>query len=362
MKPASTFVAALAIACSCGALSCMTSRPLGPRAVQPVFVGYNQAVAHSSDEQLLLNVVRLRYRDNPLFLEVGNVVAQYSRSVSAGIGAEISIPGDDLVIPGLSGTLSESPVVTIAPLKGPEYARRLLEPVDAETVVGLSFAGWSLERLLICCVQELNGVQNAPSAAGPTPSIAPRHGEFQSVATALRELQLAGALRIAIDAKKQVYLEIDPAGRPEIERKLHELGRLLGVAPGTRLFTFGPPLVDKPEGYLTILPRSLYGVLFFLSQGVEVPAEHEELGLVTVTRDANGARFDWNQVLAGTFRVRSGSTAPVTASIKVHYRGAWFWIEDSDLESKSTFSLLAMLFALRAGEGQSAVPVFAIGK
>ena len=37
---------------------------------------YNHAIARTLDEQFLLNLVRLKYRDNPFFLEVSSVTTQ----------------------------------------------------------------------------------------------------------------------------------------------------------------------------------------------------------------------------------------------------------------------------------------------
>jgi len=39
--------------------------------------------------------------------------------------------------------------------------------------------------------------------------------------------------------------------------------------------------------------RSLLGVLYFLSQAVEVPAPDVQAGLVTVTEDGQGRPFNW---------------------------------------------------------------------
>lgn len=45
---------------------------------------YNQQIVRSTDSEMLLNLVRLRYDDAPLFLELGAVVSQYGVNVSIG--------------------------------------------------------------------------------------------------------------------------------------------------------------------------------------------------------------------------------------------------------------------------------------
>jgi hypothetical protein len=46
--------------------------------------------------------------------------------------------------------------------------------------------------------------------------------------------------------------------------------------------------------------------------------------------------------------------------VAVQYRGSWFYIDDSDLSSKSTFNLLGQLFELQAGEAGGSVPLLTL--
>lgn len=61
-----------------------------------------------------------------------------------------------------------------------------------------------------------------------------------------------------------------------------------------------------PKGGLSSLDletRSLLQTLYYVSHGVEVPADHQARGLVTVTRDAAGQPFDWHVVMRDLFHV-----------------------------------------------------------
>jgi hypothetical protein len=49
----------------------------GPPALQQSRLQYNEVVKTSTEEQLLLNIVRLRYTDTPSSLAVSSVAAQY---------------------------------------------------------------------------------------------------------------------------------------------------------------------------------------------------------------------------------------------------------------------------------------------
>ena len=112
---------------------------------------------------------------------------------------------------------------------------------------------------------------------------------------------------------------------------------------------------------LKIEPRSLMGTLYFLSHGIHVPEKHVEQGLVTTTRYEWGDPFDWNQVTGDLLQVCCQKRKPKAAAVSVKYRGYWFYIPDSHLSSKSTFTLLLQLFELQAGGGaEGAKPVLTL--
>ena len=58
--------------------------------------------------------------------------------------------------------------------------------------------------------------------------------------------------------------------------------------------------------------------------------------------------------------VRHSRRRPRGSYVSVNYRGHWFSIDDDDLESKSSFSLLGQLFALQAGGIEVDTPVLTI--
>jgi hypothetical protein len=105
---------------------------------------------------------------------------------------------------------------------------------------------------------------------------------------------------------------------------------------------------------LDLETRSLLQVLYFVAQGVEVPPEHQRRELVRVTVDEDARVFDWQQVLRGLFKVSSASgQKPPGARVAVQYRGYWFYIEETDQDTLTTFSLLLELSRLELS-GQSA--------
>jgi len=74
MKFHRLIVVAAAASCLVGCVS------VGPRAIRGARFDYNEAVVRTFDEQMLLNLVRLRYRDTPYFLEVSSIATPGSTS------------------------------------------------------------------------------------------------------------------------------------------------------------------------------------------------------------------------------------------------------------------------------------------
>jgi hypothetical protein len=349
----------IAFLCTVGVLCGCTN--FGPRAVQASRADYNTVLRDTADEQLLVNLVRLRYRDRPYFLEVSAVTTQFSFSpqvsASAAIGARDLAQDAEL---GAGVGYSEVPTITYTPLHGDDFARRLLSPVSLEALVLLSNSGWSAERLLRVCVQRINGIPNAVTASGPTPDTAPEFRRFNELARLLRELQLGNDVSIAFQAGAENAPVLTFSERALSSSAYRDIVELLGVVPGRRQYEIVSTLGSAGPNAISIQTRSLNGILYFLSHGVVVPPGHRDSGLVTDTRDPGGAPFDWSEVTGGLLRVESREKAPNPAAVRVRYRDHWFFIPDDDLPSKSTFSLLAQLFALQAGSGEGLRPVLTI--
>src|SRR5262245_4276179 len=108
---------------------------LGPKAVRSERPDYNRQILRSTEAELLLNIVRLRYSESTLFFTVGGVVAQYSydASLSAGGTAGGGNPASGTVGTGLA--YGEKPTITYTPLSGEEFAMRMLTPVSLDAIM-----------------------------------------------------------------------------------------------------------------------------------------------------------------------------------------------------------------------------------
>lgn len=321
---------------------------------------FNSVVVHSWDQQMLLNLVRMRYRDNPMFLELGNVVSTQSTKVGGGITGEIMLPGASSGSSGigLSGEKVLTPTITYIPLQGEEFARRMLTPIPPSTILLLSQSGWSLERLMLCCVQQMNNVPNAVSASGPTPDYVPEFKSFHKLSEALRLLQIGHTIKIDLENDGTTLLiSLQPSKDSNSDSAAVVFTSLLGLDHGKEKYRLTANRNPSAPDEIALTGRSLLSVMFFLSQSVEVPSQHEAEGKVTVTLYPDGTRFRWSDVTGKVMRIRSSVSEPDNAAVKVFYRETWFFIADNDLNSKTTFNLLTFLFNLQAANKRGAEPL-----
>jgi hypothetical protein len=170
---------------------------IGPSTIEGARFDYNAAIVGSFDHQMLLNLVRLRYQDSILFLDLTSVVASYQRQVTVGTSAQSELVAPTVTV-GATGGVSwtESPTITYAPLQGEDFAKRLLAPIQPSAILLLSRSGWGLERLLVCAVQQLNEVPNGTSIGGIAPVQVRNFQKFHRVAVLLRELQEDGYIQL----------------------------------------------------------------------------------------------------------------------------------------------------------------------
>ena len=176
----------------------------------------------------------------------------------------------------------------------------------------------------------------------------------------MRELQISGDLAVgyARDEPNAAVLQFSERARDG--DAYADIVELLGLTPGLPHYTLSLALGSAGSDTIALQTRSLNGVLYYLAHGVEVPDTHRNLGLVTRTSHADGRAFDWSELMSGLFTIGVADSRPDLAAVSVPYRDYWFYISDTDLSTKSTFSLLTQLFELQAGGSESMRPVLTI--
>ena len=343
----------------------------GPRHLEKGHIAYNSAVKAGADDELLLNIVRLRYLDTIDFMATTSISSQISFSVSLGgqVGTDV---GETTSIGRGDVSYSTRPTVTFVPQRGKEFAKQLVEPVDLNALTYLVAADWDMNMLFRLLVRGLNNLQNEIGLPNP---------EFRHVTTHLALLQANNevfmgfvedteVLSDPIDAKQVSGSDLVEAARSGFRFRRKSPGdsfeltairpkpivaiksqredtmavmRLLGLkTDGQMVYKLEEgtaiDLLDAERDSIVVRTRSLLGAIVYLSQGVNVPDEHIKRGL---------APREWPPGISGIdirdlFQIRFSRSNP-NADLAVRHRGYWFYIADTDSASRYSFSTLSAL-------------------
>jgi hypothetical protein len=332
---------------------------LGPQALVTGRPQYNIAVQQTESQQLLLNIVRQRYNDPVLFLDVTSISSGFSRGVNAGLLGSFG-SGSNNGVGTLGGNYGENPYIFYAPNTGEKFVRQMLTPLDIGTVALILQAGWSIERVLLLIGESANQLYNRSigNEAGKS------YNQFLEVAASLRDLQRNGQLIIGLDpgehdGESALILIVTPDAAESASYLL--VCKAIGVAcdgqPLRLRQAFGAPADGKT---LALSTRSLFSAIYYLSRHVDAPEADIKAGIVSPAPDFNSEQAGTTSALKRLFHIRSSESEPDSASVRVFYRDSWFYIADNDQDSKTTFALLSMLITLQSGDTKGITPLITL--
>ena len=315
---------------------------------------YGQVLAESWKRQTLLNVVRLRYGDAPIFLEVGSIINSYSVAGKASAGAEFPSRTDPNVFSfGTEGAWSNTPTVTYQPLIGDRFTRSMLQPIPPSAILNLIQSGWNLNLVFGVVVRSINGLRNASSGVGSDP-------RFSELVSTLDRLQAAGAFDMRVRPRKDgsaVVLVIPESGRSEtgVHEDRLRLAELLGIDKEATELEIVYGLTGRGGTEIAMITRSMLELMLELGFSVKLPDSHVTDGSTLPGRGTWAGEFKDRML-----RINSGPEAPADVYAAVRYRDHWFWIDDKDIASKSIFTFLLILFSLAETGQAAASPVVTV--
>ena len=337
---------------------------IGSKAVRRERFDYNQEIVRSSNEQMLLNIVRLRYGDTPYFLELTSVVTQYGIEGDVAVGGQITSPANSLDL-GTAVSVSEHPTLTYAPLSGEQMATNMLAPLPLGAIMLFLQSGWHMDRLLVVCMARINDVYNATVGTAPNPDTKPDFQEFLAVAHAFRRLQVAGLIGLnwehtAKDRIPHFWLKAPSNPSSPYTADIAFIKKSLGLPADEMTFDLTAFPYDRKPNEVGMRTRSLLGILYFLGESIEVPAEHLQARLAVLSTETGGQPSDWSILLDNIMRIHAQKEKPANAAAAVHYRDYWFYIADDDSHSKATFSLVNYLYFLQSASSEGKTPLITL--
>lgn len=283
---------------ACCSLAALAACQAEKRALRNDFADYNAILQHNQSEQMLLNIVRMHYREVPFFMKAGTLTASYDTSVSTGVDATLQEGEQSLV--GVSGrySFSSKPTVSYTPVEGKEFVQQLMEEISPHTFALLLRAGWSVQMLGDLLVERVT-LDGGELLVGRPSS--PSFAKFREFMHAIEKAEDADGLKVVTRADGGLNLEFD------------------GKSVGVERFQL----------------RSLYSAMFMASKDVETPeAKKGEMK---------------PSVGTGEMRIRASEKPLPGALVSVEYRGWHYSIAADDIRSKDTLALFMQLSRIQSG-------------
>ena len=318
---------------------------LGPTTIDRDLFDYTTAMAESWKTQMLLNIVKLRYGDTPIFLDVPSVISQYAIQgrINLSAGWNASVTGGDTQTLGVEGLYAERPTITYTPLSGDKFTRSLLTPIPPASLLFLLQSGWPVRLLFEVCVKSVNDIDNNSTAPGFVRPPDPRFAELVALMERIQRSGAIGTRLVRKDKWEAAVLTFRRRVDPNTARDLAAARKLMGVDPNATETTATYGSAPTAPNEVAILTRSIMEIIIEMSSQIDVPDEHVSEGRTYATAPDVGAGPGRVPPFS---RVHTGKEKPAHAFAAIRNRGHWYWIDDRDRPSKIHFTFLMVLFSL----------------
>jgi len=295
-------------------LSCAAPK----KALKGDYSDYNNVIQYNQSQQMLLNIVRLKYRESLMFLKIGALSASYTFDVSG--GANFGRAGNsNLYGASIGSSFSTRPTITYTPVEGDTFVKQVLSEIDFEAFLLLFRSGWPISALGHVLIERIGQYVNHFEHA--------TYPQFAKIIEVLREAQKNDKLEFErVEDEITLVIITDRVDLLSDERVISE-----------RELRFPIKSVQL---------RSFLDVMFSLGKNAEVPEAH-----LDQVRDTPGN---------GWIRIRSSSNHPDDAMVAVKHNGYWFSIANTDIRSKDTFALVKLLYQMQAGDIPTVQPLLTL--
>lgn len=319
---------------------------IGPDKLALDRFSYTATIGNSWKDEMLLNLVKLRYGDVPVFLGVQSVISQYTLSgvfnLNGGWNERIAPPTWSASIGGAT-SYTDRPTITFAPLTGKKFGESLMTPIPPSSLVALLQAGYPAPMILRLSVNSINGLQNQ---FGFQAKGAPPDARFFRLIDLIKELQEGNVLGMHVktqDKQTSILLSLNASGNEGLYTVIREFRELLGLDPEVSEFTITYGVTPTAKNEIAILTRSVFDVLTDLSGYIEVPPQHLREHRAFPSQPAASVA---GRPLTPLLQIHSGARKSDNAFVAVPYHDQWFWVDDRDIGSKLTLMSLMFVFTL----------------
>ena len=163
---------------------------LSPITLNRAVTTYDQAITDAISKQLLINIARAHQHQPIHFTGVSNIAATFDFRVSAGATPALTGDSSRALMPIFGGSVAENPTISIAPIEGEEFTKRLLTPYQETKFLLLLRQRYDIDLLLRLMAQELRTTENGQEVAyRNSPAERSEYEMFRRVVTHLSAIQ-----------------------------------------------------------------------------------------------------------------------------------------------------------------------------
>ena len=331
---------------------------VGPPTVARDRFDYITAISDSWRAQMLLNMVKLRYGDAPVFLDVASVITQTGVTGTVGVaGSWWQNPFSSFAGVTAQGTYGEKPTVTFLPMSGEKFARSLMTPIPPAAILNFLQGGYPVDVVLRLTVHSINGIRSRFGAGARARDADP---DFYPLVEKLRNIQQSGEIGLRVKKtgdQAASFIVLGKKPNPAVEADREGVRKLLGLDPQANEFSVVYGSVAANDKEIAILSRSMLEILSDLASYIDVPATDVEQKRTFPSLPpelVNGAP------VPPLMRILSPPQKPDDSFAAVPYRKEWYWIDDKDFASKKLFSFIMFLFTLTDTADKQGAPIITV--
>jgi hypothetical protein len=334
---------------------------VGPKSISMGRANYNEAINKTEDEQMLLSIVKGRYGETSSLLAVSGVAAnvRFRANIGAevGIGPEVNYAGN--LVP-LSGGVAyeENPTITYVPVQGERYLRQFLSPIPLDILILLIRSATDPIGHLTLLTNRINNMRNPGFLDVPSAEPDPL---FQRFVELNNELIKAGVMQWVGDPRKDApsFLILITNYAPAYSEKVHKYLNLVGLPmPKDESKDIVIPVYFAIKGRdidgIAISTRSPFDLVEILKATVEIPQEHTSAGIAR--------NYPKLGLVGKDIHIHSSKDRPNHAAVAIKHRGYWFYIDDTDINTKLLFISIRTLWSVSISSvaDKRSVPVLTI--
>jgi len=331
---------------------------VGPQSISAGRGVYTEVINRTEDEQLLNVLVRMRYDETFGMISVTSITAnlQFSARAEANVGFGDSDDYAGNLVPLAAGVgYEENPTISYVPLSGEDFTLRMLRPVSAREWTLLGQNVRHPGKLLSLAAKRINGLRN-PLLGEQTRS--PEFARFIELFDRLRRAGLIETVRVSGTGNMENYAWHIHDYQGAYGDDVRELLDLIGIKrklDGAAILLPVREAVGSSNSAVHVQPRSAYDVLRVFGTGIEVPSAHLKAGIV---EPLSAELPERGRVIT----IHSSEKRPDHATVRIRFRDWWFYIDETDTQSKRAFSFLQTFIGMRLADptaGQKA-PVITV--